>query len=65
MSNYFPNRNPAQGFSVTSIASKVKERLVNDPYRNIKQKVMLNRTIPSSIESHWANRTYEEYKDAA
>ena len=66
---YFPKRHPAKGFSVKSIASKVKERLLNDPYRNQSPTVAIRRSIPLDTNlisgMHWANRSFEEYRRAA
>ena len=65
MMKYFPKREPVKGFSVQSIASKVKERLINDPCRSQQPTVTIHRSIPSSVGGHWANRGYEEYRQAA
>ncbi len=75
---FFPARPSVQGFT-ESLAKKVKERLVNDRFkevREVEQQVKMH--LEEKVEQptitilrprvgigHWANRGFEEYKRAA
>ena len=65
MIRYFPRREDVKGFT-TSLKNKMKERLMNDldnTKPTVKQVINIHR--PRVGIGHWANRGFEEYKDAA
>ena len=69
MIKYFPKREDVEGFTKT-LRDKVKERLLNDPYKEqqttlqlVEPTVTIHR--PRVGVGHWANRGFEEYKKAA
>ena len=68
MIKYFPKREDVEGF--TNSIKSIKQRLLNDLGKTeatieplIKPTITIHR--PRVGVGHWANRGYEEYKDAA
>ena len=62
MIKYFPQRSDVKGFT-KSLGEHIKGRLANDRHKS-KRIITIHRPRVG-FASHWANRGFEEYKNAA
>ena len=75
MNKYWPNRPSTEGFSIEGLARKYRERLArksneetinsNTGYSEKKPKPLKQGNLSLTSSIHWANRTFDEYNDAA
>ena len=79
MKNFWPHRPKADGFSIQNLAreyrlkisSKAYSEIFNQPLENKNLRSIKNNTNNLSIanlslkRTHWANRDFSEYKEAA
>ena len=79
MKIFWPQRPPTKGFSIETLARKYREKISNGSYELKSQEECYDISINSGTEggkkdfdkhaslynSHWANRDFSEYIDAA
>ena len=76
MNQFWPNRPTPKGFSIEKLAKKYREKISSangqDVEKNnyigfdrMKSSLSTNKTGSTIDFSHWANRSFEEYRDAA
>ena len=61
MSNYWPPRSTPQGFSIEKLAHQYRMR-ISDKNHSIDN---LSKSLNHSYNIHWANRSYDEYREVA
>ena len=81
MKNFWPHRSEAKGFSIQNLARKYRLNISKSiaPSNEVSNQLLGNRNLLSTIEegkkisitnlsikkTHWANRDFSEYKEAA
>ena len=81
MKNFWPHRSEAKGFSIQNLARKYRLKISNSiaSSNEVSNQLLGNRNLLSTIEegkkisitnlsikkTHWANRDFSEYKEAA
>tara|TARA_B100001173_G_scaffold128882_1_gene111774 strand:- start:146 stop:391 length:246 start_codon:yes stop_codon:yes gene_type:complete len=81
MKNFWPHRSEAKGFSIQNLARKYRLKISNSiaSSNEVSNQLLGNRNLISTIEegkkisianlsikkTHWANRDFSEYKEAA
>jgi len=81
MKNFWPHRSEAKGFSIQNLARKYRLKISKSiaPSNEVSNQLLGNRNLLSTIEegkkisitnlsikkTHWANRDFSEYKEAA
>ncbi len=81
MKNFWPHRSEAKGFSIQNLARKYRLKISKSiaPSNEVSNQLLGNRNLLSTIEegkkisitnlsikkTHWANRDFSEYKQAA
>ncbi len=64
MSNYWPGRPSPEGFSIEKLAQNYKERLYRRA-QNVYVKPQVKNRESNLNYGHWANRDFQEYREAA
>mgnify|MGYP001292323280 CR=1 FL=1 len=62
MSIYWPSRKSPQGFSITKLARKYRDKLSSDSVKSCNNQDLNNSIIHEYLhDTHWANRDFSEY----
>ena len=79
MKNFWPHRSDAEGFSIQNLASKHRSKISGVSSNEISNQLIEDKNLISMEEkgkrisildlsvkrTHWANRDFSEYKEAA
>ncbi len=78
MKNFWPNRSKANGFSIQNLTRKYRLKILSQSSVEVSNQRLINNNINLKINqnkysmvnlsikrTHWANRDFSEYKDAA
>ena len=79
MKNFWPHRSRAKGFSIKNLACKYRLKIANVSSNEVSNQLLDDKNLISMEEegksisitnlsikrSHWANRDFSEYREAA
>ena len=79
MKNFWPHRSKANGFSIKNLARKYRLKISSASHSEVPNQLLDNKNAISLIKAtndisiinlsikrtHWANRDFSEYKEAA